>query len=39
MNREDLLGPWKLISMEGKNEAGETVLAYGETPSGMIMYA
>ena len=38
MNHEDLLGPWKLKSMEGKNAEGESFHPYGETPTGMILY-
>jgi hypothetical protein len=38
MNRQDILGPWKLISMEATNHEGDVFYPFGETPSGMIMY-
>lgn len=38
MNRQDILGPRKLISMEATNPEGEVFYPFGETPSGMIMY-
>ena len=37
MNRQDILGPWKLISMEATNPEGDVFHPFGETPSGMIM--
>lgn len=38
MNLQDILGPWKLISLEATNAEGEVFYPFGETPSGMIMY-
>jgi hypothetical protein len=38
MNRQDILGPRKLISMEATILEGEVFYPFGETPSGMIMY-
>jgi hypothetical protein len=38
MNRQDILGPWQLISMEATSHEGGVFYPFGETPSGMIMY-
>jgi hypothetical protein len=38
MNRQAILGPWKLISMEATNQQGGVFYPFGESPSGMIMY-
>jgi hypothetical protein len=38
MNRQDILGPWKLISMEATSREGEVFYPFGESPSGMILY-
>jgi hypothetical protein len=38
MNRRDILGPWKLTSMESTNSGGEAFYPFGENPSGMILY-
>jgi hypothetical protein len=38
MNRQDILGPWKLVSMKASNPQGEVFYPFGEAPSGMIMY-
>ena len=38
MNRQDILGPWKLISMAATSHEGEVNYPFGQTPSGMIMY-
>jgi hypothetical protein len=38
MDRQDVFGPWKLISIEATNQEGEVFRPFGDTPSGMIMY-
>ena len=38
MNRQDVFGPWKLVSMEAANQEGELLYPFGESPSGMILY-
>ena len=38
MNHRDILGPWKLTSMEATNSEGEAFYPFGENPSGMILY-
>ena len=38
MAREDILGPWKLVSMKATNPEGDIFYPFGETPTGMIMY-
>ena len=38
MKRQDILGPWKLVSMKATNPENDVYYPFGERPSGMIMY-
>lgn len=35
---QEILGPWKLLSMEAASNEGDVFYPFGENPSGMILY-
>jgi hypothetical protein len=38
MDKEQFVGTWKLIAMEGRKSNGEIIYPYGEHPNGIVTY-
>jgi hypothetical protein len=38
LQREDLIGTWHLVTLEGRSTAGDVWVPYGQKPFGMLMY-
>jgi hypothetical protein len=38
MNRQDILGPWKLLALKATSKEGRVMYPFGESPTGMILY-
>lgn len=39
MERDELIGTWRLVAFESRDEAGNITYPYGEKPEGFIVYA